>query len=92
MPPNNAVKPRSTSTRVQPSDFLDCALIYTSIVIPTLTTRASLIYCLAVHLFLVALEADAGDAQADESEREQDFPVRSERFMFARADDSQCEL
>ena len=32
---------------------------------------------LAVHFFLVALESDAGDAQANHRERRQYFPVGS---------------
>ena len=43
---------------------------------------------LAIHFFLVALEADAGYAQADHGEGGQHFPVGRIRFVLPGAYDS----
>src|SRR5262249_39775848 len=44
---------------------------------------------LAIHFFLIALKANASDAQANHRERDQNFPVRCGRFMRTRSNDSQ---
>ena len=47
---------------------------------------------LAIGLAFVALEADAGHAQADQGESNEDFPMRPGRFVLSRAHHSQCQL
>ena len=79
VPPNKAANPRMTNIAVAPVDFFKSALIRTPKqnemlkIYPRGLTLPSL---LAVEFALVALEADAGYAQANQREGEKHFPVR----------------
>lgn len=46
----------------------------------------------SVHLFLVALEADAGHSQADHGESRQNFPVSNGGFIGPRSDNAKGQL
>jgi len=94
-PPNKAATPRMMSITVPPVDFFESALISTAVkeqLINAQEGRSRLLSPLAVKLSLITLKADAGDAQANQGEGQQHFPVRCRGLMESHAHGSQSQL
>src|SRR5580704_264779 len=82
-PPYSASTPKNTSSAVKNRDSFEVALM---------TAPFAYRELLTVELSLVALEADARDSQANQSEGEQHLPVRCDWLVASGADNPQRQL